>query len=243
MTFLPVVLDCGGGSWSRGHGWWPSGGLGAWGGTRSTMQLLLVRTPSWQSSWALWVRVSCCPPGGLPGGPSLWLRGCRARLPATGSGLPSAPGQLRARGRQRPPQPCVTSQTPLLIGGSHTGQAARELVSTCTCPELSPISSRAGGKGVWVCPGGYRHPRSPGPGGGGNHDPCSGLLLPPFAPSATSLVSARRRWHPGMGGACSRVPATDDRCSGNDFPNSKPDPMVRKIKLKLNQISNVKPTN
>lgn len=90
-----------------------------------------------------------------------------------------------------PPQPCVTSQTPQLIGGSHTGQAAHELVSTYSCPE-SPISSRVGGKGVWVCPGGCRHPRSLGPGGGGNHEdrPLQRPPPAPFTPSATALVSA-----------------------------------------------------
>lgn len=40
-----------------------------------------------------------------------------------------------------------------------------------------------------------------------------------------------------------RTPAISDGRSSGDFPGPQPDPAVRKIKLKLNQIPNVKPTN
>lgn len=143
MAFLPMVLTCVGASWRGGDGGWPPGDLGAWGGTSRAMGL-----PRSAHTWpaellALRVLVSCCPPGGFPGGLGL----CRVRIGVGPGCLPQGachpPYQASCL-----PETAPAAQPPVSPHRQHrTG-----------CPELSPVSSRAGRKGVWVWPGGAAAP-------------------------------------------------------------------------------------
>lgn len=137
-----------GASWHGGDGGWPPGGLGAWGGMSRAMGLpLSIHT--WPAELlALRVHVSCCPPGGFPGGLSL----CRIRIGVGPGCLPQGachpPHQASCL-----PETAPAAQPPVSPHRHHrTG-----------CPELSPVSSRAGRKGVWVWPGGAAAPGAQAP--------------------------------------------------------------------------------